>query len=35
MRLLLIFLSIFGRRFLVVWLLVMGFLFLSILRMER
>jgi hypothetical protein len=34
-RLFLIFLSIFGRRFLVVWLVVMGFLFLSMLRMQR
>ena len=31
----LIFLSVFGRRFLVVWLVVMGFLFLSMLRMQR
>jgi hypothetical protein len=34
-RLLLIFLSIFGRRFLVIWLVVMGFLFLSMLQMQR
>lgn len=35
MRLFLIFLSIFGRRFLVVWLVFMGFLLLSMLRMQR
>jgi hypothetical protein len=34
-RLFLIFFSIFGRRFLVFWLVVMGFLFLSMLRMQR
>lgn len=35
MRFFLIFLSIFGRKFLLGWLIVMGFLFLSMLRMHR
>jgi hypothetical protein len=34
-RLFLIFLSLFGRKFLLVWLMVMGFLFLSMLQMHR